>query len=403
VWPWLLILVLLAVGAYVVIPRVTRGAAQKNQKNQGRGQAAARSVPVVGAKATIGNMPVYLTGLGTVTALNTVTVRTRVDGELTKVAFREGQMVRQGDLLAEIDPRPFQVQLEQAEGQMARDQATLNNAMTDLNRYQVLISQDAIPRQQLDTQAAAVRQDEGSLKSDQAGIDNARLQLTYAHIIAPLTGRIGLRMVDQGNIVHAADANGLALITQLQPIALIFNISEDELSQVARKVLAGAALPVEAWDRDLTAKISSGTLLTIDNQVDQSTGTVRFKATFPNQDNALFPNQFVNARALADTKRNVVLVPSAAVQRGPDTTFVWVVKPDSTVYMRNVVVGLTEGDQSEINSGLSAGETVVIDGVDKLQPGAKVSVRMSGPGGSSPARNPPGRGQQRTVPPGRKG
>jgi multidrug efflux system membrane fusion protein len=331
-------------------------------------------------------MPVYLTGLGNVTAFNTVTVKSRVDGELVKIYFQEGQLVREGDPLAEIDPRPFQVQLEQAEGQMAKDQATLSNARTDLNRYEVLYKQDAIPQQQLATQQSTVVQDEAVLKSDQGAIDNAKLQLTYCHITSPLTGRVGLRLVDQGNIVHAADTTGLLVITQLQPIAVIFSISEDYLPQVRNKMRAGAALPVEAWDRDIKTKIASGTLLTIDNQVDQTTGTVKYKATFTNEDNALFPNQFVNARLLVDTRRGVVVVPSAAIQRSADSTFVWLVKSDGTVEVRNVTTSVSEADKTALDSGLMPGDVVVTDGVDKLEPGTKVMVRMEGTTPSSATR-----------------
>ena len=305
-----------------------------------------------------------------------------MDGELIKVAFEEGQLVHAGDLIAKIDPRPYQVQLEQAEGQMARDEATLNNAKVDLKRYEVLMGQDAIPKQQLDTQVATVRQSEGAIKSDQATIDSAKLQLVYCDIHSPLSGRIGLRMVDQGNMVHATDVNGLAAITQLQPIAVIFNIAEDHLPDVTKKMRAGAKFLVEAWDRDMKKKLATGILLTIDNQVDQTTGTVRFKASFPNEDDSLFPNQFVNARLLLDTKRSVVIVPAAAIQRSPDSMYVYVVKSDNTVEVRNIVSTLTEGDQSAIDRGLEAGEKVVIDGVDKLQPGAKVT--MGGKGGDAP-------------------
>src|SRR5580692_1335260 len=386
VWVWLVLFVV-ALSSYYLVQRNS----QKAPAAKSAGRPAGRAIPVVTASAARGSMGVYLNGLGAVTAFNTVTTRTRVDGELIKVAFEEGQLVHAGDLLAKIDPRPYQVQLEQAEGQMARDQATLNNAKVDLNRYQVLMAQDAIPKQQLDTQVATVSQSEGAIKSDQAAIDSAKLQLVYCDIHSPISGRIGLRLVDQGNMVHAADANGLAAVTQLQPIAVIFNIAEDNLPAVTQKMRAGAKLSVEAWDRDMKKKLATGILLTIDNQVDQTTGTVRFKASFPNEDDTLFPNQFVNARLLLDTKRNVVIVPAAAIQRSPDSMYVYVVKSDNTVEVRNVVSSLTEGDQSAIDSGLAPGDTVVIDGVDKLQPGSKVMVGGNPvPKGSHPAGKTPG-------------
>ena len=329
-------------------------------------------IPVVTANAKAGDQPIYLTGLGSVVGYKTVALRTRVDGELMRVAVREGQMVSAGDLIAEIDPRPFQVQLEQAEGQKDRDVALLENAKIDAERYRILYSQDSIPKQQLDTQIALVKQDEATVKADQAAIDNAKLQLTYTRITSPINGRIGLRQVDPGNMVHAVDQTGLAVITQLQPIAVIFSIPQDNVSQVMKQLRAGRRLLVEAWDRDLKNKISTGSLLTIDNQADVTTGTVRFKATFANDDNALFPNQFVNARLLVDVKRGAVLVPVAAIQRGPETTFVFVVNKDDTVETRNVVAGTIEAGMASIDRGLSPGETVVIEGVDKLQHGAKV-------------------------------
>ena len=329
-------------------------------------------IPVVTATAKAGDQPIYLTGLGSVVGFKTVTLRTRVDGELMRVAVSEGQMVSAGDLIAEIDPRPFQVQLEQAEGQKERDVALLENARLDAERYRILYSQDSIPKQQLDTQIALVKQDEATVKADQAAIDNAKLQLTYTRITSPINGRIGLRQVDPGNIVHAADQNGLAIITQLQPIAVIFSIPQDNVPQVMKKLRAGRRLLVEAWNRDLRNKISTGSLLTIDNQADVTTGTVRFKATFANDDNALFPNQFVNARLLVDVKRGAVLVPVTAIQRGPETPFVFVVDEDDTVQTRNVVTGTIEAGMASIDRGLSPGETVVIEGVDKLQHGAKV-------------------------------
>jgi membrane fusion protein, multidrug efflux system len=374
-WVWVLVLCLAGGAAYRWYPRTAEGlAAGKDGKGDKGG---GRTVPVVAATSRKGDMPVYLPGLGSVTAFNTVTVRSRVDGQIMKIAFTEGQLVKENDLLVEIDPRPFQVMLEQAEGQKARDVALLDNANIDLERYKVLYKQEAIPKQQLDTQIALVAQDQAVIKSDQAAIDNAKLQLVYAKITSPLTGRIGLRLVDQGNIIHATDVNGLVVITQLQPIAVIFNIAEDSLPSV-RKKMQTETMRIDAYDRDLKIKLAQGKLLTIDNQIDQSTGTVRFKGEFANEDNALFPNQFVNARLLLDMRHNTVIIPTAAIQHSPQSTFVYVVKPDNTAEVRNIVSTLTEGDEAAVDSGLEPGENVVIDGVDKLQQGTKVSMRLAG-------------------------
>jgi membrane fusion protein, multidrug efflux system len=379
-WPWLLAAAILLCGAYWQHQR-----AAQHQPATGPAARASMPVPVVVAKARQGDMPVYLTGLGTVTAFNTVTVKSRVDGALINVAFREGQYVHEGDLLAEIDPRPFQVQLAQAEGQMARDQAQLKEAKNNLARYRDLLASDLIAKQQVDDQAATVGQYEGTVKIDQAAIDNAKLQLSYAHITAPISGRVGLRLVDVGNMVHANDQNGLLVITQVQPIAVLFTLTEDNIPIVLTKLHAGEQLPVEAYDRAGRVRLATGTLLTIDNQIDQSTGTARLKAVFENKDNALFPNQFVNAKLLLDVRSEAVIVPAAAIQRGPNGTFVYVVKPDQTVEVRPVTVGPTSGSDASLDAGLSGGETVVTDGVDKLRPGSKVQARQTD---AQPAANP---------------
>jgi len=329
-----------------------------------------RATPVAVAAATTSDVNVYVNGLGTVTPLRTVTVRSRVEGELLKIHFKEGEFVKEGQLLAEIDPRPFQVQLMQAEGQMAKDQALLANAKTDLERYETLFKQDSIARQQVDTQAALVRQYEGSIKANQSAIESAKLQLSYSRVTAPISGRLGLRQVDQGNVVRGSDPNGIVVITQVQPVAVVFSIPQDQLPLVLKK----QDLPVEAWDRENRNRIATGRLITVDNQIDPQTGTVKVKAQFPNDDLRLFPNQFVNARMLVDTRKGAVTIPSAALQRGVQGLFVYVVREDSTVTVRPVKPGPDDGGRIAIESGVAAGERVAVDGLDRLREGARVEV-----------------------------
>jgi multidrug efflux system membrane fusion protein len=310
-------------------------------------------------------------------------VRSRVDGELMRVLFQEGELVKEGQLLAEIDPRSFKVQLEQAEGQLARDRALLENAKLDLERYQALFKQDSIAKQQVDTQMSLVRQYEGAVRVDRSQIESARLQLSYTKVTAPVAGRVGLRLVDQGNIVRAGDASGLVVITQLQPVAVLFTVPQDSVPVVMRRMQSGEKIPVEAWDREQKAKLADGELVSADNQVDPATGTVKLKAQFPNDDRALFPNQFVNVRMKLDTLKNAIVVPPAAVQRGAQGMFVYVVQPDKTVALRTVKLGPLDAQRQAIAEGLAAGDLVVIDGTDRLRPGAQVEV------GERPQFKPP--------------
>lgn len=356
----------------------------KQQKAQAAGP---RSVSVAIAQVQRQDVPVYLSGLGAVTAFNTANIKSRVDGQIMKVNFREGQNVKQGELLIEIDSRPFQVQLEQMQAQLFRDQAQLRDAKLNLERYTSLIPSGSIAQQQVDTQKALADQLEGTVRTDQAQIDNARLQITYCHITAPFNGRIGLRQVDPGNIVHASDTNPMLILTQLQPIAVIFTLPEDVLPNVSKHMQQGA-LEVDARSRDDQAKLASGKLLTIDNQIDPTTGTAKLKAVFANADNQLWPNQFVNADLLLEIRKNSTVVPTAAILRGPQGTFVYAVNPDKTVQDRQVTVSLTQGDTTIITAGLNPGDTVVTDGQDKLQRGSRIEPRATGQSGrrrSSPS------------------
>jgi multidrug efflux system membrane fusion protein len=350
------------------------------------------AIPVGAATAETGDIDILLDELGTVTSLATVTIRSQISGYLTQVAFTEGQIVKQGDLLAQIDSRPYELALSQAEGQLARDQALLADARLDLARFQLLAKTNAIPKQQLDTQDALVKQDEGIVKSDQAMIGTAKLNIAYCHIVAPVNGRVGLRLVDQGNYVTPTDASGIVVITQLQPITVVFTVPEDNVPQILKRLHVNAKLTATAYDRSGNTKLATGSLLTLDNQIDVTTGTLKLKAQFANDDESLFPNQFVNIRLLVDALHDTTVVPTSAIQRGAPGTFVYLIKPDLTVTAQPVTLGPANGDRVSIASGLAPGDRVVVDGADRLREGAKVDVRnsASAPASGSAAPNLPG-------------
>jgi membrane fusion protein, multidrug efflux system len=373
------IILLIAVVFYII----KLISAQPEEDYKKSGQFTESDIAVAAVAATQGDFPVYLTGLGTVTALRTVTVRSRVDGELIHVAFKEGQMVNSGDLLAEIDPRAFQAQLMQAEGQMLRDEALLKNAETDLVRYKTLLEQDSIAAQQTVTQESLIKQYRGTVEMDRGLVANAKLQLSYARITAPITGRLGLRLVDQGNIVHASDTNGLAVITQIHPIAVVFTLPEDDLQSAMKQFHSNQGLAIEAYDRKGKVKLAQGQLLAVDNQIDTSTGTIKLKGQFANEDGALFSNQFVNIRMNMDTLRSVTIIPAAAIQRGTIGPFVYVVKEDQTVSVRPLTLGPTEDEKVAVLKGLQPDERVVVDGADKLREGMKVKLVTREPAPSS--------------------
>ena len=370
-WAWAIGALILAMIGYWLLARNSAAPSA----SQGSAAMGHQAVPVTVAPASQGEFNRYITALGSVTPLNTVTVKTQVNGQLVSVNFKEGQMVREGELLAQVDPRPFQAALEQAQGQLAKDKASLAYARVTLDRDQELFKENVISKDTLDSQTATLGQYDGAIETDQANIDTARLNLIYSHITSPLSGRIGLRLVDPGNIVHTTDTSGIAVITQLQPIAVLFSIPEDDLPKVLSTLKNGQPMPAQAYDRDMKTRLADGSLLTFDNQIDPTTGTIRLKASFPNTDNSLFPNQFVNVKLLVDTDPKAVIVQASAIQRSPQGAFVFVVKPDQTVSVRDVKVGATQGEIASIRSGLQPGEIVVTDGVDKLQAGSKVRVQ----------------------------
>lgn len=369
-----------------------QAASKEGKKGQGRG-GFNMTIPVAVAKAETRDLPVYLNGLGSVEAFNTVVVKSRIDGQLVEIHFREGQEVKEGELLAVVDPRPYQVQLSQAEATLYKDQSSLKDAQLNFQRFEDLYKQGIIPQQQYDTQKSLVGQFEGAVRADQAQIDSVKLNLTYTRITAPVSGRIGLRQVDIGNMVHASDPNGLLVITQLQPITVIFTLPADNISAVSKQ-MNGRQLEADAYSRDDQTKVAAGKLLTIDNQIDPTTGTAKFKAVFENRDHALWPNQFVNVHLLLEVRKNSTVVPAAAIQRGPQGTYVYAVKPDNTADMRKVTIAFSEGNVTAVSSGVNPGDVVVTDGQDKLQPGTKLEIR----GGESPrpggqSGSPVGQGQ----------
>ncbi|MGA9854361.1 MAG: MdtA/MuxA family multidrug efflux RND transporter periplasmic adaptor subunit [Gammaproteobacteria bacterium] len=379
---WLAVFALLLLVVIAIV--ISRILPTKNAQHRGFGQFNGPQ-PVQASAAVRGNIPITLSALGTVTPLATVTVLTQINGQLMKLGFTEGKMVKKGDFLAQIDPRPYQVALEQAQGQLARDQGLLHQAQSDLARYRMLAAEDSISAQQVTDQTYLVEQYQGTVKSDQAQIDLARLDLSYCHIVAPVSGRVGLRQVDVGNYVQTSNSNGIVVITELSPISVIFTLPEDSIPQVMQRIAAGAHLPVTLYDRTNTDELAVGVLTAVDNLVNTTTGTVQLRALFKNSSNTLFPNEFVNALLLVDTLQNVTVVPSAAIQRGAPGTFVYLVNPDDTVSLRTVTLGPADGERVAILKGLSPGDRVVTDGAEQLRDGAKVMLPQAQAKASSPA------------------
>jgi len=377
--------ILMCIGLAIILTGCGKTSADSStKKGSGKGGrgGAMGAIPVAVASAEIRDLPILLNGLGSVEAFNTVAVKTRIDGQIVQINFKEGQEVKQGELLAVIDPRPYEVQLSQAEANLFKDQSALKDARVNLERFKQLYKDGVIPQQQFDTQGSLEGQLDGAVRADQAQIDNVKLNLIYTKITAPVSGRVGLRQVDIGNIVHAADPNGLVIITQLEPISVIFSLPQDSLQSVSQHMRKGT-LSVDAYSRDDQTKLTTGSLTTIDNQIDTTTGTGKLKAVFANKDRSLWPNQFVNIHLLLEVRKHNTVVPVAAIQRGPQGTYVFSVKPDKTAEMRPVTVSFSEGNYAAISQGINAGDMVVTDGQDKLQPGTHVEIRTGGPAAKS--------------------
>jgi multidrug efflux system membrane fusion protein len=379
-WIWAIIVIILVAGTYYYLRQ------SKQKSSNAQADPAPRAVPVSAVAARKGDIGVYINALGAVTPVYTVTVTSRVQGEIINVFYREGQLVHKGDPLLDIDSRPYQAQLTQVEGQLAHDQALLNEAKIDLSRYQSAFSQNAIAKQQVDDQEQTVFQYEGTVKNDQGQVENAKVNLVYCHITSPIEGRVGLRLVDPGNIVQANSATSLVVVTQLQPITVIFSVAEDYLPQIQAQLRKGQRMVVDAFDREQQKKLASGSLLTLDNQIDPTTGTLKLKAIFQNEDGSLFANQFVNARLLVDTTHDAILIPTAAIQRNAQGAFVYVIKPDQSASIRTITVGTTDGDSAAVQ-GLQPGENIAVKGFEKLQDGVKVAVQAN-PASASGKQSP---------------
>jgi multidrug efflux system membrane fusion protein len=380
-WKWGLVLLLTVAIVWLIYGRLHQGVEKSatvkfgaEKSGKAKFDPNSKPTPVLVAKPTQRDVNVYLYALGTVSPRNTVTVKTRVDGQLLSVSFSEGQMIKTGELLAQIDPKPFEVELSQMDGQLSKDKALLENALLDLDRYKTLIGQSSISKQTLDTQDSLVRQYRGAVAVDQSQVDNAKLQLSYCHITAPISGRVGLRQVDPGNIIHSADTTGIVTITQLQPITALFSVPEDNLPAVAQRMKSATNVAVDAFDRGQKVKLASGVLLSTDNQIDTTTGSIKMRAIFKNDDAMLFPNQFVNIKLLVGVQKNAIVIPLPALQHGKNGDYVYVVNQGNSVMLRPVKSGNADGESIAITQGLSLEDVVVTDGIDKLRDGAKIKI-----------------------------